>query len=424
MEKLDFTFGLPPDDLHPDTNKVMRNSMPIAKIYPGIPSFKQGTDLFTRLGLFEARSVPPPSRGTRNRPGKKSNVDVPYHDLLQDHKFQLSQSGSTGVNGCITIAFLADSFPTDSFTNEYGENFLQGMTNIASEGAASIAQMFGVRNAGQAFRKLTGAMKESEKEWIKMAGLGLSAGGEKAGEFLSKLPIVGGGVNIVSALAAGSRLDFPMVWKSSGFQPSYTMTIRLYNPNPKSDSSTNKYIIGPIAALMLLGIPISTDGSTYSWPYIHRIYSPGLFDLDPAFISNITIIKGGDQQQIAYGQHLGIVDVRLDFGSLFSTILAGKGIGKTRPTLEKYLESMKEPKLLEKLSEKKQTKTEGSRESLDEFDQSLSFKDMGSKNQARTYVEPTQYEIDHPVNRVLEAKRQKSNFLRNKSPEGFVTRFW
>jgi hypothetical protein len=146
---------------------------------------------------------------------------------------------------------------------------------------------------------------------------------------------------MIGSLAAGSRIDFPMVWKSSSFQPSYTMTVRLYNPDPTSKSMTKKYIIGPIAAIMLLGIPISEDGSTYSWPYLHRVDSPGIYELDPAYIQNITIIKGGDQQQIAYNQRLGIVDVRIDFGSLFSSMLASnKRTTKTRPTLRKYLRSM------------------------------------------------------------------------------------
>ena len=91
---------------------------------------------------------------------------------------------------------------------------------------------------------------------------------------------------------------------------------------------------------MLLGIPISTDSVTFSWPFIHRIYSPGIYDLDPAFISNITIIKGGDQQQISYKQRLGIVDIRIDFGSLFSTMLATKGDPRNRPTLKRYLQGI------------------------------------------------------------------------------------
>lgn len=420
-EKLNFIFGLPPDDIEADTNAVMRNSMPLAKIYPGIPVFQQGPELFHRGGLFETSSTP----GIDSWERKKNKNSGAYHDILRDHKFELAQpEGALGKDGCVVVAFLADSFPTDSFTNEYGENFLQKFTNIASEGAASLAQMFGVKTIDEAFAKMAAPLTKDKESLMGAAVTGLTKGAKSARNFLSNVPILGGGIDTVSSLAAGGRLDFPMVWKGSGFQPSYTMTIRLYNPNPKSAIDTNKYIIGPIAALMLLAIPQSAGGSTYSWPFIHKIVSPGLFNLDPAFISNITIIKGGDQQQIAYGQQLGIVDVRIDFGSLYSSILAAKGLNRNRPTLKKYLEGMRSSKDLKKLTERKSKIKETRTEKLDEFDKSISFKEYGSKNQARTYVEPTQAEIDNPVNRVSEAKRLKAKFLRNKSPEGFVTRFW
>jgi hypothetical protein len=123
------------------------------------------------------------------------------------------------------------------------------------------------------------------------------------------------------------------------------MTVRLYNPNPRSVKDTKKFIVGPIVALMLLAVPITDNGSTYSWPFFHRILSPGIYDLNPGFISNITVIKGGDQQQISQQQRMGIVDVRIDVGSLFSTMVAGGTAisQKTRPTVRKYAQAMLDP---------------------------------------------------------------------------------
>jgi hypothetical protein len=148
--------------------------------------------------------------------------------------------------------------------------------------------------------------------------------------------------NILDRLLTGARLDFPMVWKSSGYQPSYSLTVRLYNPQPASLESTKKYIVGPIIALMLLAVPITTDGTTYSWPYLHKIISPGVFELDPGFIQNITVIKGGDQQQISQQQTLAMADVRIDVGSLYSSMVAGTtSLGhKSRPTVKKYMDTM------------------------------------------------------------------------------------
>jgi len=339
---IDYIIGMPPittvtgDPIHTQrSSEAVKNTMPVATIYPGIPSFEAGIDLFTRVNAFEF--------GSHRRESQIKNVNtVYYQDLLIEHGYRLDTHIHSGG---VKVAYIADNFPTDTFTNEYGENFLQSLTSGASEAAASIAQMFGKRDVRGVLGGLAGAIGEASSTVGDFAKGTLNAIDKVGGALASLSPNAARMGKMVSSLAAGSRIDFPMVWKSSSFQPSYSMTVRLYNPNPGDPETTKKYIIGPIAALMLLGIPISEDGSTYSWPYLHRVSSPGIYDLDPAYIQNITIVKGGDQQQIAYTQSLGVVDVRIDFGSLFSSMLASKDkVNKTRPTLRKYLSAMENRK--------------------------------------------------------------------------------
>ena len=309
-------LGLPPLDLDVHTNQMILNSMPTAEIFPSKAEFSGGYDLF-RL------------RDAMND----------YKTLLNGYKYNISGDS-------IKVAFLADSFPTDTFSNEYGENFLQKLTDVASEGVSGLNQMMGTTSGTEAMREIIGRMN-------KAGGLFKTAGGilGDVGDYGSKLADVlapkGSGrqrlLNAANELAAGGRIDFPNLWKSSSYQPSYTMTVRLYNPDPRSDSLTKQYIIGPIAALMLMGIPLTRTGGTYSWPFLHRVVSTGIYNLDPAFIQSVTVIKGGDQQQISYGQRLGIVDVRIDFGSLYNTMVAGTNVTAGRPTLAKYLKAL-EPK--------------------------------------------------------------------------------
>jgi len=325
-------FGLPPDNLLPETTRKIYDSMPVCHFQPSIPKFTRGLDLFYLDSAW-----------TTNMSGAPS-----YTQLLEEHGFQTNNSAGQGIK----VAYLADSFPTDTFTNEYGENFLQKFTDVASEGAASIMQMMGTTSAFDALSRLTGPLLNM----VPTTFLGTNFNPQEATKKgLSTLKQ--GAANVLAAtkmqnaatmldrLAAGARIDFPQVWKSSGFQPSYTLTVRLYNPNPRSFESTKRYIIGPIVALMLLAVPISQDGSTYNWPFLHKIVSPGIFELNPGFIGNITVIKGGDQQQISQQQHLAMVDVRIDVGSLYSTMVAGSpGIQqKTRPTVKSYVNAMLSP---------------------------------------------------------------------------------
>jgi len=317
--KLPKFFGMPPDT-HVSENLKL-NSMPVLKITPHVPEFQAGLSLFRLKKAWD------------------TTKSIGYKDLLEIYGFELD---STPVR----IAFIADSFPTDTFANEYADSFLNRVTDIASSGAAEIAQITGTRSAGEGVDKIANALKEAGG----MAGaLGSGITGaknvvESAGQALGNtFTSLKGSGGLISKLMAGARVDFPQIWKNSGFQPSYSVTCRLYNPNPKSDEATEKYIIGPIAAILCLCLPQTEDGNTYSWPFIHKIDCPGLFSLNAAFISNVTVIKGGDQQQIAWNKRLGIVDVRIDFGGLYSSMLIGdKNPNEDRSTLMSYLSNLRQ----------------------------------------------------------------------------------
>jgi len=320
-------IGLPPRS-HISDDEII-NSMPILKITPGKPYRSEGITVF------------------RIKPDWNL-----YGDILGNNGYKIGAQP-------IRIAYLADNFPTDSFTNEYSETFLQNITQAASSGMSQVSQMLGSRTIGEGAQTLIN----------EIAGLGSAVGGftgdiitgganmmqsgmATANKFMKTMEESGGGQGILASgaktvgeLLAGHRIDFPKVWVNSGYEPSYTITVRLYNPFPGNNDALKKYIIGPLAVILTLGLPIDQDpssGAAYSWPFFHKIVSDGIFDLNPGIITNITVIKGGDQQQISHAQTMGIVDVRIDFGSVYSSMFseAGKPYVKERPTLYNYLNAM------------------------------------------------------------------------------------
>jgi len=319
-------IGLPPSSHVSDA--PLRNSMPVLEIKPCLPGVKMGLNLF-KLKLA----------------WKTVMKDMGYSELLALYGYALPDTQQ-----CVKVAFIADSFPSDSFSNEYSESFLNKITDIAGEKSAEIMQMTGqksalsaMQNMGEAVGKVGGlpgqagtAVANAAKWAEDKANLG-AMGSSVMGK------LSGTAIGMLSKTLAGQRVDFPTLWKGSGFSPSYSITCRLYNPNPRSSVSTEKYIVGPIAALLCLCLPRTDDGTTYKWPYIHKINCTGLFDLKAAAITSVTVIKGGDQQQIAWNQRLGMVDVRIDFISLYASMLAGKRRGKEgfaetdRSTLNSYL---------------------------------------------------------------------------------------
>ena len=322
-------FGMPPPAYV--TDEMIENSMPVLEITPGEPNFSLGLTLFTINTI----------RGWKN-----------YGEILSNHGFNLGK-----LNSPLKFAFIADNFPTDTFSNEYTETFLQKFTDVASSGLSQLIQMSGQKDAlgagaeyskilaevgqqigGSAGKLLSSAAGmtaqgvEGVKGWLKQAG----------GSDSATARMLGGGMSLVNKMLAGHRIDFPQIWSNSGYSPSYSATIRLYNPNPGDKNSTLQYIAGPICALLCLAVPRTLNGASYRWPFYHRIRVRGLYELDPAVITNITVVKGGDQQQIGYSQMMGMCDVRIDFISLHKSMLLEEGgpAAENRPTVRRYIREM------------------------------------------------------------------------------------
>ena len=120
----------------------------------------------------------------------------------------------------------------------------------------------------------------------------------------------------------GAKLDFPQIWKSSAWGTTYSIDVRLYNPDPSSLELTNQYIVGPLAILMAFVVPRSRDGHTYHWPYLCKYKVRGLYDVTSGYIKSISVVKGGNDNQIAYNQRAGIVDLSIELGVLYNTMIS------------------------------------------------------------------------------------------------------
>ena len=321
MTKLPDIIGQPPTG--PTSYELTYNSLPIIEIEPKKPQFETAATLFTLVSDWNS-----------------------YEDLLEEHEFSL-------VSKPLKLAFIADNFPTDTFTNQYSESFLNRFTDLVSSGAAELAQITGQRSAGEAVKSMLNAMSKSDVGLVSAFGEGAKGAlGAAKGAFQSVASGMGAAGSRIGKIAemtgkllGGARVDMPMIWKNSGFTPSYTITVRLYNPQPSNPIMKEKYIVGPIAAILLLALPQTEDGVYYNWPFFCTIKVPGLLYIPSAYIGNITLVKGGDQQQISYSQEMGVVDVRIEFGSLYDTMIAGLSYqSDSRPTLKNYLDNMRDKK--------------------------------------------------------------------------------
>jgi hypothetical protein len=328
MDFLNNTIGYPPRSHVSDAEII--NSMPVVEVTPSKPYFESGLTLFAVFPDWER-----------------------YEKILrnQDSSFSIPSKP-------LRFAYIADSFPSDSFTNEYGETFLQKMTDVASQGIGDLVQITGSKDIFEAVGKTGKSLSEFGEsvggvagELAKQGGGMAMSGASSMKNYISKMEqsdnslrkAIGGGLAVAHGLASNHRIDFPMVWRNSSFTPAYSLTVRLWNPNPSNPESLVKYIIYPLAVILCLVLPTTENGFSFSYPFFHTVVSKGLFSLDPAVITNVTVSKGSDQQQISHNQQLGMVDVRIDFAGLFtSMVLEEKGrVPGERPTLKRYLDNLR-----------------------------------------------------------------------------------
>jgi len=310
-------MGLPPQNNY--SLELTSNSLPVMEIIPCRPEVSE--TLFTLIDDTDS-----------------------YTTILEELGYSLGETP-------IKLAFVADNFPTETFSNQYSESFLNRFTDLISTGTAELTQITGAYGAGDAVRNMLAAMGSSKVGLISAFGAGAQGAltGLETGfkDLTGKMGKMGQRLNrfadMAGSLLGGARADFPMIWKNSGYSPSYTITVRLYNPVPSNEEMKELYIIGPLAAITLLALPRTNDGTFYNWPFFHQINVPGLFQIPSAFIGSVTVIKGGDQQQITYAQDLGMIDLRIEFGSLFDTMVVGnKDYNATnRPTLRNYLDNLR-----------------------------------------------------------------------------------
>ena len=318
-------IGLPPgDDTNlgtqskgPSMTDVITDTMPILEIIPAYPSVVGGLESFRLItGMGATASETAESEAGGESSGSQTGKSY-RQELLQNYGVSISKGTRS-----IKIACLGNSFPVpESFTNDYTESKFQSLADVSSETVHQARFAFGVESVGDAgavLDKVFGGIKGSSKAY--------EQGKSKAAEIRSQNENLSSAATTAAGLALGNKIDFPKIWKSSGWQADYNVNVRLYNPFPGSREASEKYIYAPLAAIMMFVVPRSEDGHSFMWPWLCKYKVPGLFNVQSGYIKSVSVIKGGDDNHIAYNHRPGIVDLKITLGTLYSTIVGGSTV--------------------------------------------------------------------------------------------------
>ena len=282
-----------------------------------------------------------------------------YRGKVELTKFKTDLRENAGVrfnpkNGCLNIA-LSTMIPiTESYSNEYGQSeLLSGMSGMLSGGMlgelgfASNTRSLVTRNKDGSFsdESLAGQLQ-------KLADPGMSADGKTKKEGNIAQKALGGGLNLLKAgldkaksfkdtlkgsdnvllkgignaaekigeaiNKPGSKIDWPLFWKNCSFQQQYECTTRLWCYNTHNDQEYKDRILALIAAMQMFVCPRSDDGFLYEWPYLTSFDIIGSVHMPLAYISNLSVIKGGDVGDFSLSGRPNIVDLRFTISSLYS----------------------------------------------------------------------------------------------------------
>lgn len=330
-EDVNDIIGLPPqaylassDNYNAVVKKVLQ-SMLIVDVYPAYPKFA-GIISQSGLNLYKVDVVK----------GKEA------------YEKALTGTGVKNITTPVRIAVINDASISETFQSDFGDSDLESSINSMGDTMRGLKFMSG-NNPGEAIAETMKGVTQlfGDTKNGAIGGLGnmmgsaansLGSGLKNAAENLA--PGVGSGV---ASILTGGTVDFPKVWKGSSFAPSYSHTIRLFNPFPSDYKSYLKFIVEPLARLLALVVPLSDSNFTISYPVIVKVKCPGLYTLDAGYVQSIEVIKGGQSNDFSFYQRCGQIDVRITFSSLYDIMMARtqENVNEDRPTLDRYIRNLK-----------------------------------------------------------------------------------
>ena len=336
-----YIIGLPPSYYY--SNENIPIMMPVLELTPALPIYQSPTESSAGIKLFTLDEL----KGIEQ-----------YEKILR----------RVGIRGLfsypIKIAFSHESPFSETFSNEYSESMFEQAANFGVPFAEELQAITGTSSLGEAISQISKdyndhrtnsnsglfSMLNNMSEYVGGAALSTLANATSGIEDRVKKMFPNRGGQLLNLLS-GHNLDFPMIWRGSNYTPNYSISVKLYNPDPTSDQFYLERIVEPLARILAFAVPVSTSNSTFNFPVMCRVVCPGLFSIKAGAITNIEVIKGGDSNDVSMMQRPGTIDLRITFMSLYNSLVgvdddSDDPVDKNRPTLENYIDTLKKKTLV------------------------------------------------------------------------------
>jgi len=226
---------------------------------------------------------------------------------------------------------------SESYTNDFGPSeIMGGIQSIASGALQEGSFMLGGLDASNLAQSDNGILKGAGELW--------QSGANVASDLLKAL---GGGDENARDLNhllthPCEKIDIPTMWKGNSFSAQYELSIRLYCFNTSNDNAYGNLILAPLGALMQFCCPRSEGGKFYKWPFLMDFEIPGLVHLPLAYCSNLSVVKGGDVNDLSWIYRPNMVDLRMTINTVYGVTVNAQDEGNSgdHPTIKKELATM------------------------------------------------------------------------------------
>ena len=138
----------------------------------------------------------------------------------------------------------------------------------------------------------------------------------------------GGGLEgAIAYLAAGNGyFDLPKQWGGSGgMSRSINLSMKLRSRTGGDPVSVYQSIMIPIAMLLAMSLPRAVGDSTYTSPFIVRVFSKGMFAIPAGIVSSLSITRGSGDYGWAVSKLPTVADVSISIDDLSPMLFLSMG---------------------------------------------------------------------------------------------------
>ena len=224
-------------------------------------------------------------------------------------------------------------------------NFWTGLTTGALEGGNFVGWRVDKTESGETFSNSTQdsslAAKLNQEVQAKRDassgeanGEGITAKALKWGRQISGVKKAiknftsGGGLeSAITYLAAGNGyFDLPKQWGGSGgMSRSINLSMKLRSKTGGDPVSIYQSIMIPIAMLLAMSLPRAVGDSTYTSPFIVRVFSKGMFAIPAGIVSSLSITRGSGDFGWAVSKLPTTADVSISIDDLSPMLFLSMG---------------------------------------------------------------------------------------------------